>query len=212
MYNSLEAFAKTFGFWDQRHANHRARDGYRLVHDFRRVGNSTQVLLQYLLHRLQSTTLAPPEPYLWGSLWTVAFYSAAERSYWALEQLKAVDSPWNRSLRTSSVGVFIIIYKRQISKDFDYYCCILFVVSCLIRGFAYLLVVSTRASSTVYSLLVFTKSVDSNFRAIWLAPVTRNVLGYSLFCERREKWPVVSRKFQKKKLKKRFLSIWFGKY
>jgi len=36
--------------------------------------------------------------------------------------------------------------------------------------------------------LVFTKSVDSNFSAF----------------ERREKWRVVSRKFQKKKLKKRF--------
>ena len=31
-------------------------------------------------------------------------------------------------------------------------------------------------------------------------PVTWNILGYSLFCERREKWRVVSRKFQKKKL------------
>ena len=50
----------------------------------------------------------------------------------------------------------------------------------------------------VYAILVFTKSVDSNFRAFWLAPVTRNILGYSLFCERREKWRVVSRKFQKK--------------
>ena len=30
-------------------------------------------------------------------------------------------------------------------------------------------------------LLVFTKLVDSNFRAFWLAPVTRNILGYSLF-------------------------------
>ena len=28
---------------------------------------------------------------------------------------------------------------------------------------------------------VFTKSVNSNFRAFWLAPVTRNILGYSLF-------------------------------
>ena len=43
--------------------------------------------------------------------------------------------------------------------------------------------------------------MDSNFRAFWLAPVTRNILGYSLFCERKEKWRVVSRKFQKKKLK-----------
>ena len=55
-----------------------------------------------------------------------------------------------------------------------------------------------------YLLLVFTRSVDSNCRAFWLAPVTRNILGYSLFCERREKWRVVSWKFQKKKLKKRF--------
>ena len=30
-------------------------------------------------------------------------------------------------------------------------------------------------------LLVFTKSVDCNFRAFWLAPVTRNIRGYSLF-------------------------------
>ena len=35
----------------------------------------------------------------------------------------------------------------------------------------------------------------SNFRAFWLAPVTRNILEYSLFCEPREKWRVVSRKF-----------------
>ena len=27
-------------------------------------------------------------------------------------------------------------------------------------------------------LLVFTKSVDSDFRSFWLAPVTRNILGY----------------------------------
>ena len=47
----------------------------------------------------------------------------------------------------------------------------------------------------VYLYLVFTKSVDSNFRVFWLAPVTRNILGYSLFCEPREKWRVVSRKF-----------------
>ena len=32
-----------------------------------------------------------------------------------------------------------------------------------------------------YPTLVFTKSVDSSFRAFWLAPVTRNILGYSLF-------------------------------
>ena len=51
-----------------------------------------------------------------------------------------------------------------------------------------------------YIISVFTKSVDSNFRSIWSAPVTWNILGYSLFCERREKWRVVSRKFQKKKL------------
>ena len=52
----------------------------------------------------------------------------------------------------------------------------------------------------------------SNFRAFWLAPVTRNILGYSLFCERREKWRVVSRKFQKKKWRSVFFSIWFGKW
>ena len=38
-----------------------------------------------------------------------------------------------------------------------------------------------------YLKLVFTKSVDSNFRAFWLVPVTWNIHGYSLFCERREK-------------------------
>ena len=42
--------------------------------------------------------------------------------------------------------------------------------------------------------------MDSNFRAFWLAPVTWNILGYSPFCERREKWCVASQKFQKKKL------------
>ena len=45
--------------------------------------------------------------------------------------------------------------------------------------------------------------MDSNFRVFWLAPVTRNILGYSLFCKQREKWRAVSRKFQRKKLKKR---------
>ena len=43
--------------------------------------------------------------------------------------------------------------------------------------------------------------MDSNFCAFWLAPVTQNILGYSLFCKRKEKWRVISRKFQKKKLK-----------
>ena len=33
----------------------------------------------------------------------------------------------------------------------------------------------------VYFYLVLTKSVDSYFRAFWLAPVPRNILGYSLF-------------------------------
>ena len=28
-------------------------------------------------------------------------------------------------------------------------------------------------------MLVFTKSVNSNICALWLAPVTRNILGYS---------------------------------
>ena len=46
--------------------------------------------------------------------------------------------------------------------------------------------------------------MDSNFRVFWLSPVTWNILGYSLFCEQREKWRVILRKFQKKKLKKRF--------
>ena len=36
-------------------------------------------------------------------------------------------------------------------------------------------------STHIYMHLVFTKSVDSNFRAFWLAPVTRNILGYPLF-------------------------------
>ena len=36
------------------------------------------------------------------------------------------------------------------------------------------------------NVLVFTKSVDSTFRAFWLAPVTRNILGYSLFCEQKK--------------------------
>ena len=51
-----------------------------------------------------------------------------------------------------------------------------------------------------YCFLVFTKSVDSNFCMFWLAPGTWNFLGYSLFCEWREKCHVVSWKFQKKKL------------
>ena len=34
-----------------------------------------------------------------------------------------------------------------------------------------------------YPVLLFTKSVNSNFCAFWLAPITRNILGYSLFCD-----------------------------
>ena len=76
----------------------------------------------------------------------------------------------------------------------------------LITSFFWLCVVSWchLAAISHKLLLVFTKSVDSNFRAFWLAPVTRKIVGYSLFCERKEKWSVFSRKFQKKKLKKRF--------
>ena len=37
--------------------------------------------------------------------------------------------------------------------------------------------------SALYLFVVFTKSVDSNFRAFWLASVTRNIRGYSLFWE-----------------------------
>ena len=69
----------------------------------------------------------------------------------------------------------------------------------------------SESRSVVYLILLFTKSVDSNFRAFWLAPVTWNILRHSLVCQRREKWRVVSRKFQKKKLKKHFVSICFGK-
>ena len=35
----------------------------------------------------------------------------------------------------------------------------------------------------VMSILVFTKSVNSNYSAFWLTPVTQNILGYSLFCD-----------------------------
>ena len=66
-----------------------------------------------------------------------------------------------------------------------------------------------------YCLLVFTKSVNSNFRAFLLAPViTRNILGYWLFCHRSQdgvsfrdifgrrnlsdKWSSRTNKYQKK--------------
>ena len=39
-------------------------------------------------------------------------------------------------------------------------------------------------SCSEYYWLVFTKSVNGNFRSFWLGPVTRNILGYSLFCDR----------------------------
>ena len=32
-------------------------------------------------------------------------------------------------------------------------------------------------------LVVITKSLNSNFCAFWLVSVTRNILGYSLFCD-----------------------------
>ena len=38
-------------------------------------------------------------------------------------------------------------------------------------------------SYSEYYWLVFTKSVNRNFRAFWFVPVTRNILGYSLFCD-----------------------------
>ena len=38
-----------------------------------------------------------------------------------------------------------------------------------------------RYAYTRYLLLVFTKLVDINFRAFWLVPVTRTIVGYSLF-------------------------------
>ena len=36
----------------------------------------------------------------------------------------------------------------------------------------------------IYVLLVFTKLGNSIFCVFWLAPVTQNILGYSLFCDR----------------------------
>ena len=39
-------------------------------------------------------------------------------------------------------------------------------------------------SCSEYYWLVFTKSVNGNFRSFWLGPVTRKILGYSLFCDR----------------------------
>jgi len=39
---------------------------------------------------------------------------------------------------------------------------------------------------TSHNLLVFTKSVDGGFRAFWVAPVTRGVLGCSLLRMERE--------------------------
>ena len=35
-----------------------------------------------------------------------------------------------------------------------------------------------------YLSLVSTKSVDSNLRMSWLAPITENILGYSMVCDR----------------------------
>ena len=34
-----------------------------------------------------------------------------------------------------------------------------------------------------FLLVVITKSLNCNFCAFWLVPVTRNILGYSLFCD-----------------------------
>ena len=36
----------------------------------------------------------------------------------------------------------------------------------------------------VYFHLVFRKTVNGNYRAFWWVPVTRNILGYSLFFDR----------------------------
>ena len=39
-------------------------------------------------------------------------------------------------------------------------------------------------SSSFLAEVFLTQSVNSTFRAFWLAPVTRNILGYSLICDR----------------------------
>ena len=60
---------------------------------------------------------------------------------------------------------------------------------------------TSRAEEYIFfkASLVFTKSVDSNFRAFWLAPVTWNILGCSLFWDKTIKWLLVSHQFRKMK-------------
>ena len=53
-----------------------------------------------------------------------------------------------------------------------------------------------------YHLLVFTKSVDCNFRAFWLAPVTQNIRGNSLF------WDGTQNGFSFRDSFKRLISRW----
>ena len=79
------------------------------------------------------------------------------------------------------------------------------------EGLNFVGLVSSRSWNTwllcnniTYRSLVFTKSVDSNFRAFWLAPVAWNILGYSLFCERREKWRFFSWKLQRRNWRSAF--------
>ena len=65
----------------------------------------------------------------------------------------------------------------------------------------------------------YTKSVNSNFRAFWLATVNRNILGSSLFCDRSQDGVSFREIFRTRNLRdkwsgrtnKYFISDWFGK-
>ena len=57
-------------------------------------------------------------------------------------------------------------------------------------------------------ILVFTKSVNSTFREFWLAPVTRNILGYWLFTVfwPKPRWRLASRHFGTRNLSDKWSS------
>lgn len=112
---------------------------------------------------------------------TCNFCSASERSYCALGQLKVVDSPWSRSLRTTSTFMRFYHICTLLKSTFDCYCCKLFVLPCLTRGCAYFMFISTRASSVPFKLCLdlFSSrfSWKENIKGNWVIttpPITRD--------------------------------------
>ena len=116
-------------------------------------------------------------------------------------QGRASASQWVTSYRLSSSvdGIHFAKY-RQNSRDKVNLICMLIAISPLPRHTGWVTVVN------IY------KSVDSNLRAFWLAPVTRNILGYSLFLKGEKNGASFHESFRRRNWRSVLLSIWFGKF